>query len=61
MKISIVGGTGKEGRGIAVRWAKAGHTVIIGSRSKERAEERAAEQSVHFTDEFPALSSIVVI
>lgn len=31
-KISIIGGTGKEGKGLAYRWAKAGFDVIIGSR-----------------------------
>jgi 8-hydroxy-5-deazaflavin:NADPH oxidoreductase len=41
MKIAIVGGTGKEGRGMALRWARAGHTVTIGSRDAERARETA--------------------
>lgn len=45
MKIGIVGGTGREGRGIAQRWAKAGHSVAIGSRSAERAAAKAAEFS----------------
>jgi len=41
--ISILGGTGKEGSGLALRWAKAGHHIIIGSRSAERAAQAAAE------------------
>jgi len=45
MKIAIVGGTGKEGRGLAVRWARAGHEVSVGSRDAERAREKAAEMS----------------
>ena len=45
MQIALVGGTGKEGRGLALRWAKAGHEVKLGSRSAERGEERAAELS----------------
>ncbi|MGE0320977.1 MAG: NADPH-dependent F420 reductase [Polyangiaceae bacterium] len=45
MKIGIVGGTGKEGRGIALRWSKAGHQVAIGSRDAARAAEKAAELS----------------
>jgi NADPH-dependent F420 reductase len=45
MKIGIVGGTGKEGTGLAQRWAAAGHEVIIGSRDAERARARAAEVS----------------
>jgi NADPH-dependent F420 reductase len=43
MRIAIVGGTGKEGSGLAVRWGRAGHTVVIGSRDAERARARAAE------------------
>jgi len=41
--ISILGGTGKEGSGLALRWAKAGYHIIIGSRSLERAQQAAAE------------------
>jgi NADPH-dependent F420 reductase len=41
--IAILGGTGNEGRGLALRWAKAGYHVIIGSRSLERAQQAAAE------------------
>jgi len=37
-KIGIVGGTGKEGKGLAFRWALAGHEVIIGSRRYEKAQ-----------------------
>src|SRR5690349_10034241 len=43
MDIAIVGGTGREGRGLAMRWARAGHHVFIGSRDAGRARERAAE------------------
>ena len=39
--IAIVGGTGKEGFGLALRWAKAGETVIIGSRDAKRAQDAA--------------------
>jgi len=41
--IGILGGTGKEGKGLAYRWAKAGYRVIIGSRSVEKAEGAANE------------------
>jgi 8-hydroxy-5-deazaflavin:NADPH oxidoreductase len=41
--IAIVGGTGPAGRGLALRWARAGETIIIGSRSVERAREAAAQ------------------
>ena len=43
MLIGVIGGTGKEGRGLALRWARAGHQVRIGSRDAARAKERAAE------------------
>jgi NADPH-dependent F420 reductase len=43
MRIGIVGGTGKEGVGLGLRWAQAGHEVIIGSRDPERARAKAAE------------------
>jgi hypothetical protein len=43
MRIGIVGGTGKEGLGLGLRWAQAGHDVIIGSRDPERARAKAAE------------------
>src|SRR5207245_1555003 len=43
MRIGIVGGTGKEGSGLGVRWAAAGHEVLIGSRDPERARGKAAE------------------
>jgi NADPH-dependent F420 reductase len=48
MKIGIVGGTGREGRGLAVRWAKAGHDVFIGSRQAEKGAARAVEFSEEF-------------
>lgn len=42
MKLAFIGGTGPEGLGLAMRFAKAGHAVAIGSRSAERGEEGAA-------------------
>jgi NADPH-dependent F420 reductase len=39
--LAVLGGTGKEGTGLALRWASAGYEVIIGSRSAERAAEAA--------------------
>jgi NADPH-dependent F420 reductase len=41
--IAILGGTGKEGPGLAARWAIAGYPIIIGSRQREKAEKTAAE------------------
>lgn len=39
MEIGILGGTGPAGRGLAVRLASVGLSVVIGSRSKDRAQE----------------------
>ncbi len=39
--IPIIGGTGALGYGLALRWARAGHAVVVGSRSEERAAETA--------------------
>jgi NADPH-dependent F420 reductase len=43
LTVGVFGGTGPQGRGLALRWAKAGLKVIVGSRKLERAEETAAE------------------
>jgi NADPH-dependent F420 reductase len=39
--ISVIGGTGELGGGLALRWAKAGLAVVIGSRDAGRAQEAA--------------------
>jgi len=39
--LAILGGTGKEGKGLAYRWAKAGYKVIIGSRTLPKAVDAA--------------------
>ena len=36
--IAILGGTGDLGTGLAIRWSKAGHKIVIGSRTLEKAE-----------------------
>ena len=43
--IAILGGTGDLGTGLARRWAQAGYTVIIGSRTQEKAEAAVADLS----------------
>ena len=45
MDVAVVGGTGAEGFGLALRLAKAGHRVTIGSRDAERGAGSAAEAS----------------
>lgn len=44
--IAVLGGTGKEGGGLALRWAHRGHKVILGSRSAERARDAAAAMNI---------------
>ena len=41
--IAILGGTGDLGTGLAIRWAKAGHRIIIGSRTQQKADAAVAE------------------
>ena len=41
MTIAVLGGTGAEGSGLAIRWANAGHAVILGSRNAEKAATAA--------------------
>jgi NADPH-dependent F420 reductase len=41
--LAILGGTGKEGPGLAMRWAVAGYPILIGSRQLEKAQATAAE------------------
>ncbi len=43
MNLSFIGGTGPEGKGLAYRFALAGHELVIGSRSRERGEAAARE------------------
>jgi NADPH-dependent F420 reductase len=70
VNIAILGGTGKEGAGLAVRWAQVGHGIIIGSRDAERAKSKAAElRDVahaipivgHTNAEAAALGDVVVV
>jgi 8-hydroxy-5-deazaflavin:NADPH oxidoreductase len=41
--IAVIGGTGPQGRGLAYRWARHGHSVVVGSRAKDRASATAEE------------------
>lgn len=43
LSIAVLGGTGKEGKGLAYRWARAGYHVFIGSRAEEKAIAAANE------------------
>lgn len=54
MRIGIIGGTGKEGRGLALRWARAGHEVCLGSRDPGRAQSVAQELTALLAGADPA-------
>jgi NADPH-dependent F420 reductase len=41
--VAVIGGTGPQGKGLGYRFAKAGHTVVLGSRTTEKGEKVAAE------------------
>jgi len=56
--IAVVGGTGAEGSGLALRWAAAGYPVIIGSRDGGRAADSAAELSQLLPDGAPAMRGL---
>jgi 8-hydroxy-5-deazaflavin:NADPH oxidoreductase len=43
--LAILGGTGKEGTGLGLRWARAGYHVILGSRAADRAAQAAADMN----------------
>ncbi len=45
LRIALIGGTGNQGPGLALRWALAGHEILIGSRRAEKAERVAGELS----------------
>ncbi|HEY7544729.1 MAG TPA: NADPH-dependent F420 reductase [Blastocatellia bacterium] len=47
LKVGLIGGTGEEGRGLALRWAMAGAQVTIGSRTLDRARDAADELNQH--------------
>jgi hypothetical protein len=70
VNIAILGGTGKEGFGLATRWALAGHAIIIGSRDATRAHDKAVELREvahkltivgHANAEAAALGEVVVV
>ncbi len=43
MTVAVLGGTGKEGSGLVMRWAASGYRVLIGSRDADRAAQKADE------------------
>ena len=51
--LAIIGGTGALGSGLAMRWAQAGYPVVIGSRSREKAE--VAARGIQTANDAPAV------
>ena len=47
MRIALIGGTGPQGKGLALRWAQAGIDVLIGSRNADRGRELANSLAPH--------------
>jgi len=52
ISVAILGGTGKEGSGLALRWAVNGYRVLIGSREAQKAHDRAAELNVQLGGDY---------
>ncbi len=50
--IAVLGGTGKEGSALAMRWALNGYRVMIGSRSAEKAEAAAMEMNAQLGGDY---------
>ena len=57
-RIALVGGTGPEGRGLATRFALAGHDVVIGSRQAERGSEVATELAADLAASAPEATTV---
>jgi 8-hydroxy-5-deazaflavin:NADPH oxidoreductase len=49
-RIAVMGGTGPQGKGLGYRFAKHGHTVVLGSRAAEKAHAAAEEVNARLTD-----------
>lgn len=50
-RIALIGGTGNLGPGLALRWAHAGHSVFIGSRTTEKAQTVAEQLNTELGSE----------
>jgi len=66
--IAVLGGTGAEGSGLALRWARAGHRVTLGSRNPEKAAKVCEElnavlgsNSIAFSDNRSAASAATIV
>ncbi len=52
MSIAVLGGTGKEGSMLAMRWARGGYKVIVGSRDREKARSKCDEFNARLGDAY---------
>ena len=58
MKLALIGGTGPQGKGLALRWAKAGITVVMGSRQLEKAKAIADELNARLPSGAPRIEGL---
>ena len=58
MRIGILGGTGPEGRGLALRLSQAGYPVTIGSRKPDQAALKAEELRLRLKEEGSSAADI---
>lgn len=58
MKIAIIGGTGPQGQGLALRFANAGVAVLLGSRQKERSVEICEELNAKLSKDAVAITGL---
>ena len=58
MKIGIIGGTGRMGKGFAFRWGK-NHDIMIGSRDAERAISTAAEYTTQAISAYDQINGTI--
>lgn len=57
--LGLLGGTGPQGRGLAARWALAGHRVYVGSRAQERAEAAVEDVASRLEGDTEAAARVV--
>lgn len=58
MRIALIGGTGPQGKGLALRWAQAGIDVLIGSRNADRGRELANSLAPHLKGEAGSITGM---
>lgn len=56
--LALLGGTGDEGFGLALRWSASGYRVIIGSRTLDKAVSKASEVNQHLSESAPPVEGM---